>query len=461
MEPLLHHLSDYAVRSQDQAVNPVVSGAMVDHLVDALGCAVAGLDETASRIARDMAAEFSTVGMGASVIGLKQRVSPEQAAFANAVMVRGLDFNDTFNSRTGGHPSDMVPAILAAAETANVAGESAVRGMIVAYEVFGAFADVVPLRELGIDQGVIIGAGVAAGIASTLELDSQQTANAISLAITSTVPLRVARSGELSAWKGGATPHAAMNGLFVTRLAARGMTGPPAPFSGADGFFDRVGFSFDLPGLGRPVNGQSVVERTSIKFRPVEWCAQAPIELILELRKSLDLVEIESIVIAGYDFLVREIGGGRDDAAQKWDPQTRETADHSLPYLIAVALVDGEVTLDSFALDRVRDPALRPIMNKIQIFEAPATRDLPPTRQPVTVKITMRNGHVIEEGCEYPVGHPLNPPDIEAVDEKFKRLCAGKLDSVQTAEINTVIREIEAAPDLSALTAAFRAISTS
>lgn len=458
MDEVTESIANFAAGFElDQVPEPVVA-IMVDHIIDAVGCALGSLEEAPAEIGRRLAASTPVPSGGASVIGLPQTVAPEQAAFANAVMVRCLDYNDTFQSVTGGHPSDMLAGILAAAELADLSGGDVVKGIFVAYETFGALADRVPLRELGIDQGVFTAVACAAGIASMRRMTPQQAGNAVSLAVTSSMPLRVARGGELSEWKGCATAHATMNAVFVTRLAALGMSGPPSPFAGIDGFFARAAGPFQLPQIGQPVDGRFVVERTGIKFRPVEWGAQAPVELFLDLRDRVVIEEIESINIRAYPFLVNEIGGGRGDAAAKWDPQTRETADHSLPYLLAVALVDGQVTLDSFRPERFLDPALRPLMAKMNVEVAPESRELPPTRQPVEVRIKLQNGTEIIETCEYPVGHPMNPGSSADIEAKFRVMTEDPAIASTAAQILQRLRGLPSADNVRNLAKAFRAV---
>ncbi|MDP6172849.1 MAG: MmgE/PrpD family protein [Rhodospirillales bacterium] len=418
MDDITRAIAGFAAGVEPGNISPAARQAMVDHIVDAYGCALAGIDEEPSRIARAMAPEAHP---GASIIGMANPAPPAQAAFANGVMIRCLDFNDTFNSRTGGHPTDMLAGIMVTAEMAGLPGSAVIDGLFAAYEVFGALADAMPLRGLGVDQGAFISVAAAAGIAACLGLDEVRAGQAISLAITSAVPLRVAHAGDLSPWKGCAIPHAVMNAVLVSDMAARGMTGPGQPFRGIDGFLELVGVDLELGEIGCLVEGRSVVERTGLKFRPVEWCAQAPVELFVRLAaEGLKPGGIAAIDIEGCGFMVNEIGGGRGDGAAKWDPQTRETADHSLAYLIAVAITDGEVTLDSFHPERFSDPALRPLMQKISVSEDPESSAIFPARQPVRITITLKDGQVLEEGCEFAAGHPMNTAGPEAIDAKFK-----------------------------------------
>lgn len=463
MDDLTQKLATFATGFRSESLSAATVETVTDHIVDVIGCALAGTLEQPARIARAVAAETQGGKNGASVIGLPELVSADQAAFCNATMSRCLDFNDTFNgNRTGGHPSDMLGGILAAAERDGLPGRAVIDGLFVAYEVFGALADEVALRDFATDQGAFLSVAVACGIAATHGFTFEQAANAVSLAITTTMPLRASRSGELSEWKGCATAHSVANAVAMARLAERGMQGPPNPFRGVDGFLQRVPVELTLASLGKPTDGKTIMDRTAIKFLPVEWGAQAAVELFLRLKDRLPVHKIRSIDVAAYEFLYKEIGGGRGDTKEKWDPQTRETADHSLPYILAVVLADGDVSLASFAPERVRDPALRPLMQKIKVGLDPATRDLPPPRQPIRFTITMTDGTVIEESCEYPVGHPLNPATSQlgraAVHEKFRKLAEPVLGGAASATLLSRLCDLAAMPDLKDLTARLRAV---
>jgi 2-methylcitrate dehydratase len=455
MDDVTAAISSFVAESRTKNISPEATDAIVTHLVDAFGCAIAATDSEPCRIVKAVTATNPSA-LGASVIGLASLCTPELAAFANSCMVRSLDFNDTYNSKSGGHPSVIFPGVLAVSEAAGLAGLDVIHGVFVASEVYGALCDAVSLRDRGWDAGAFVSVACAAGVASILHLGPEATAHAVSLCITSGIPLGVIRAGTLSAWKGCAEGHAVMNGVLLTRLAAQGMTGPARPFHGVNGFLEQVARPLELAEIGGLRDGKTVLERTAIKFLPVQWSAQAPVELFLRLRDRLVLDDIESITISGYDFLLKSVGGGRGDVAEKWDPQTRETADHSLAYLAAIALTDGAVTLESYRPERILDPALRPLMRKITIVEDPATRGLPPGRQPVDVVIVLRNGGVVREYCEFPRGHVTNRATPEQVDDKFMELAGRVLDTSTASGILTLLRGLASQPDLTELTTALR-----
>ena len=274
------------------------------------------------RSARD-----NEVSNGSTVIGLDGRYPPHQAAFANACLARNLDYNDTFNSTTGGHPSDMIPGIFAAVEADGGSGSDLIHGVDVAYEVFAALADTVPLRDYGWDQGVFIAIGCAAGIAAGVGLGEDAASHAISLAVTSSNGLRVTRSGNLSAWKGCATPHAVQNAVSVTRLATLGMSRAGSPVQGS-----------------RRIPAQSRGTHRHEKSRPAaRWqvgsathCHQVPASGVVRPGAGRAFSSFTTVSILPrwkrfrwLDRLPLQNRRRKGMPAQKWDPRTRETAEHA------------------------------------------------------------------------------------------------------------------------------------
>ena len=389
-------------------------------LVDSLGCAIAAVDSPPARIARTLARE-SAGGAGATVLGLESPATAELAAFANTVMVRYLDCNDMYFTERGGggHPSDMIAGALAVGETRHATGPELMQAIVIGYEVNGALASAVWLRERGWDQGLNIVAATSMLVGKLLGLDRDRLGHALALAVTPNVPVRQTRIGQLSMWKGCATAGAVRNGIFAAVLAHHGMTGPPEPFEGRSGIWELVTGPFELK---LPVSGDEfVIEDVHTKTRPAEYNAQGPIDLILELRGLIDvdgIDTIDAIEVDTYFLAYHEIG--MDSA--KWDPRTRETADHSLPYLLAVALVDGRIDQQSCAPERVTDPALRPLMNKITIRERQEFTDRFPREINSRILVRLRNGAEHVRETSYPRGHRHNPITDAEIDEKFDRM---------------------------------------
>jgi 2-methylcitrate dehydratase len=292
--------------------------------------------------------------------------------------------------------------------------------------VFGALADQVPLRDRGWDQGVFVAPASAAGAGLLFGLSPERMANALAIAVTANVATRQTRAGDLAMWKGCATAVAAKAGLFAAQLAQEGMTGPTAAFEGRHGLWEQVTGRFELGALG---GGDTpfAIERTNFKSFATEYHAQAPVSLALDLRRKVSVTQIEAVEVRIYAMAHSEIGS----EPAKWDPQTRETADHSLPYMLAVALTDGRVGPASFEPARYLDPALRPLMSRIQVVEHPEFTRRFPQALVSEVEIRTRAGERLVERAEYPMGHAKNPMTDSDVVTKFRDLTADVLGPAQ------------------------------
>lgn len=265
MDKTTRAIAQYAASHRFEDLSPASVHAAIRHHLDGIGCAAGAFVTEPARIARRIAGAVEQRD-GCSVYGLAARSTPEYAAFANASMVRHLDFNDTYlaGKGGGGHPNDMAPAILAAVELAGGSGRDLIAGLALGYEIYAAISNAIRLRARGIDQGIPVSLGTAAAAGRILGLDEAGIANAIAMAIVPATPVRVTRAGELSHWKGCATAHASMTALFAARLAKLGMTGPSEPFAGVDGFCNLAG-AFEIERVA-PIDGRPAIESTSIKF---------------------------------------------------------------------------------------------------------------------------------------------------------------------------------------------------
>jgi 2-methylcitrate dehydratase len=353
------------------------------------------------------------------------------AAFANGVMLRYLDCNDSYFSPGGGHPSDMIPAALALAAPLERDGPMVIAAIVLAYEVFCRLSDQVVAGDLGWDQGVfaVIGAACAAG--KILGLDQDQMGHAISLSVVPNLPLGVTRTGELSMWKGCATASAVRAGVFAAQLAGQGMTGPPEPFEGRRGLWPQaVGRPVSLKPLGGGAEPWRILN-TTFKSYPSQIHTQGPIGLALELRPKLRLEDIESIVIQAYQ------GAASDPTTEpeKWDPKTRETADHSIPFLVATALQYGAVTPSSFTQDRIQSPDIHDLISKMVIRENEEFTQRYPAEYGCRMEITERTGKSFMAETSHPKGHRLNPLSDSEVEAKFRSLASAECAESQCQRI--------------------------
>jgi 2-methylcitrate dehydratase len=384
-------------------------------LIDTMGCGIGAMDGEPPAIARRVASRV-TGNPPARILGTGQRTSVDLAAFANTALVRYLDCNDTYSTRGTGHPSDMIPGVLAIADGLRANGRAAITAITAAYEVYCRLIDDVPFE--GWDQGLFAAIGVACGAGKVLGLDREALGNAISIAIATGLPLGVTRTGELSMWKGCATAAGVRTGVFAAELAAEGMTGPARPFEGREGLWQNLGIEAPKwPRFGGKGEGFRI-NSTSFKAYPSVIFTQGPISLALELRKKVAVADIESVRVMTFGEAVQRTATD----AEKWDPETRETADHSLPYLVAAAFQDGKVTPETFERSRIQDPALRPLIKKLTVVEEPEFTRRYPAESCTRIEVVTTDGRRTTAETNYPKGHHRNPLTDGEVEEKFRGL---------------------------------------
>jgi 2-methylcitrate dehydratase len=443
MDKVTGKLAEYASSAQYDDLSDGTVHAATQRLIDSLACALGAYDCEPAQIGRRLAIGQTAGKYPGRVLCHGDTLPAESATFINAAMIRNLDFNDRY---PGGHPSDCLGALLALAGATQLDGKRLLTSMIVVYEIFARLSDATTLSRRGWDQGYAIGVATAAGVANLLKLSAEATAHAVGIAATSNLPLRVTRSGELTPWKNVATAYAARNGLFAAMLAAEGMSGPGNAFEGRNGLCENVTGPFDLAPF--PVQGGAyLTPRVQLKYWPIETNGQPAVWAALELRAKTKPDELKEIDVFTSKFTWFEIGS----EPEKWDPKTRETADHSLPYIFARALVDGPIRVSSFNDEAVRDPALRPLMQKIKVIPDDAIEALLPGKTLIRVVATTNDGtrHSVE--VENPLGHPDNPMQDSDIEEKFMALAEPVIGKVRARNALDRWWQVEKAEDVSAL----------
>lgn len=437
-------------------LSPTVVHEVKRRVLDSLGCAMSAFHAPPCRIARRLAQSVKMTD-GATVWGTTHRTLPDLATFANGALVRYLDFNDTYLAKEPAHPSDNIAAVLAVGEASRASGRQVILAIALAYEIQCRLCDAAALRPRGWDHVTYGPFSSALAAAKILNLSAAKSLQAVNLAGVANVALRQTRVGDLSMWKACAFSNAARNGVFAAMLAQQGMTGPSPIFEGEKGFMKLVSGSLDLPAFGSekkepPENAGFKILDTYIKHYPVEYHAQTAVEAAIAVRAELlksegpqGLADISAVEIGSYDVAIEIIG--RDPG--KWRPQTRETADHSFPYCVAVALLDGTVTLRSFEQKRMDDPILLALMHKVRVVQQPEFIGRYPAAMPTRLTLTtkFRNQYVAQR--EYPLGHPRHAMSDREVEEKFSLLTAGQLGPVQARKIIDVMWDLDRVKDVS------------
>jgi 2-methylcitrate dehydratase len=448
MPTLADQLARYSRTLRYQDLSGSVVHEVKRRILDSLGCAFGAWNATPCRIARRLA-ESVTVPGGATLWGTSHKTLPDLAAFANGALVRYLDFNDTYLAKEPAHPSDNIPAVFAVAESAGAAGKRVIQAIALAYEIHCRLCDAAALRPRGWDHVTYGPFSTALAAAHVLELSEEQTRQAVNLAGVANIALRQTRVGDLSMWKACAFSNAARNGIFAALLAQHKLTGPAPIFEGAKGFMKLVSGPFEL----RMEQGAAKILETYIKHYPVEYHAQTAVEAALELRKELFNAEgpeavtnITAVMIDSYDVAIEIIG--RDP--EKWQPKTRETADHSFPYCVAAALLDGTITVRSFAATRVQDPGIRALMEKVRACPLQEFVGRYPEAMPTRITVHTKSGRQYRAQVDYPLGHPKHPMSDAQVEEKFRRLAGPRLNRARADKVIDLVWKLDRLTDIGA-----------
>jgi len=410
-------------------------------IVDTIGCAIAAFDDEPVRIARAVAMR-AAVSDGASLIGTSHRTLPELAAFANSVASRYLEGNDTYPGG-GGHPNDCLLPILAVAEANGASARTAITGIVLSYEAHRYLFRAFPMRKHSLDYVLYNAVSSAVGAAKVLGLSTEQTANAISLAAVPNLGLDISRRGHLTMWKGCAAANAARNGVFAAIMAAEGMVGPPTPFE--DGLTAVIGAA-EVASFPLDPGGFSIL-KADYKYFLSEFHAQGPAFVALELRPQIKLDDVEKIEIFTYHFAWFEIGSG----AEKWNPTTRETADHSMPYVVAAVLIDGAYTDAIFSPARYRDQRTLDLMKKITITEDREFNARYPQSLPCRMTITLKDGERKSAEIANPIGHHDRPMSDDQLVDTFRGLAGRKFAPAQLEAILDRLLRIDNNGDLPSL----------
>jgi 2-methylcitrate dehydratase len=422
---LAHQFANYACSLRFDDLSKETGHEVKRRVIDSLGCALGAWNEEPCAIARKVASEFSAKN-GSTIIGTDHKAPPDWAAFANGCCIRYFDYNDTYLSKEPAHPSDNISAALAIAESLGTGGRELITAIALAYEVQCRLCDAASIRARGWDHPTYGDFSTALACANLMKLDPEKTRHAVNIAGVACAAMRQARVGELSHWKGVAFANAARHGVYSALLARSGMTGPAPIFEGQMGFEKQLGVSlgnvgekFSVPWIPSKSGPASMILNTSIKYWPAEYHSQSAIEAALFLRKQIGAgVEVKSMTIESHDASVDIIGS----EPEKWKPETRETADHSLPYITAIALIDGEVTNKQFEPERFADPKIWKFLENVKVERNAELSVMYPGAVANIVHVDLSDGQRLTKRVDYPLGHAKNPLKDAEVERKFNAL---------------------------------------
>ncbi|ORL32696.1 2-methylcitrate dehydratase [Prescottella equi] len=397
---------------------------------------------------------------GSTVFGVGGTFSPEWAAWANGVAVRELDFHDTFLAAEYSHPGDNIPSILAVAQHTGRGGADLIRGLATGYEVQVDLVRSICLHEHKIDHVAHLGPSAAAGIGTLLGLDTETVYQAIGQALHTTTATRQSRKGEISSWKAYAPAFAGKMAVEAVDRAMRGEGAPSPIWEGEDGVIawllggPNAEYAVPLPGPGE---AKRAILDTYTKEHSAEYQSQAPIDLARRMREQIgDLDQIASIVLHTSHHTHVVIGTGSNDP-QKFDPfASRETLDHSVMYIFAVALQDGTWHHErSYAPERAQRPDTIELWKKISTAEDPEWTRRYHSTDPdekafgARAEVTLKSGEVIVDELAIADAHPLGarPFARDQYIAKFRTLAEGVIDP---AEQDRFLDAAQRTPDLKA-----------
>jgi 2-methylcitrate dehydratase len=448
---LAETLARYAVGLRYEDLPQDVIRIAKRSILDTFGCAFGGYSAGPSQIAIKLAMDVRSTH-AATVLFTGTRTSPDLAIFANGVMIRYLDFNDSFVSYThgAGHPSDTIAALLAASELGGRSGRDLVAATVVAYEMFSKVADVFDYLGNGIDHSTMTGIGAVVGAGRLMGLTVEQMVHAIGITVGGNTATRQGRSDALSNWKAYAAADACRKAMFSVQLARAGMTGPADVFEGRYGFFKVMGRKpVEPPQLGEPFG----IRRAFTKRFPLGQFSQTVAQAALEARsffKSPD--EIEAVNISVSRSAIKIMADGPD----KWRPQTHETADHSIPYAAGLVLLYGKIEPEYYDDPYLHDARLLDLVGRVKCLPSDEADRLEKEFNLCELEVVLKSGARKTTRVEYHRGHFKNPMTDAEMEEKFRLMAQKHLRADRVDKLLQLLWRIEAAPKVASLIAATR-----
>src|SRR6266852_315829 len=418
-------------------------------LLDSVGCALGGNQQHDVKIAFEVLDEIAGRGP-ATVIGRGEKIDPVSASFANALMIRCMEYNDIYWKQDPSHPSDIFPAALACCERAKSYGRELIVGLVLGHEFEMRFCEAAfpGIRERGWHHATLTAfvSPIVAGRA--LHLGWEQIRHAVGISASRHATLGAVTAGKLTMMKNTVDPMATQSGVLAALMAEKGYTGPEHVVEGKEGLTHCFGPAWKLNLLTDGLGDSWRITQCGMKAFPTEALTHTPISAVLDIVKSNDLKpeQVEKVRI-------RSLARAADILSDpsKYDPQSKETADHSLPYVIAAALAERQVTPVQFEMRKIMDPTIRAQLRKVEVVADPEIEKVFPALQRVIVNLTTTDGRAFTKQLDYPKGDPRNPLSDAEVEEKFAALADGVLSNGAQKKLKNAIWNLEKVGSVSKL----------
>lgn len=451
MDALTRQLTDYASNLTYADLPPDAIDKTKRIIFDSVGCALGAARAAPASIARALACEVSA-RHPATLMVTGEKTTPDLAAFVNGVLVRYQDFSDAYVSGSGlCHPSDMFGPVLAAVEGAQGGGRDLILAIALAYEVFCGITDSGAMRNASTwDQATFGVIAASLAVSKAMGLDRSRMAHALSLAASSHLTVGQVRRGALSHWKGCAVANAGRNAVFSALLAAKGMTGPDLLFEGVQGYFKATGGSFEMPPLAKG-GAQFRIEQSRMKPYPAGYHCHTAVEAAQQIRAQLDnrIDAIKQVRMQTYK------NGMNYAEPVHWLPETRETADHSLPFTIAVALMEGTLAIRHYDEVYYQRDDVRALMQKISIAIGDEPAKAWPESPLCLMEVETIDSRVLRGRCDFHLGHhrrPMSDADQDAKLRAMGRDYAG-LSNARIDALIERLRHLETVDDVGSIVA--------
>ena len=432
-------LAKYAARASFADLSAESRRQLPIHILDSLGCCIAALEAGPIQACREQVTEFGGTGPCALIGGGKS--NPIYAAFWHTALVRYVDFMDNFLARTETcHTADNFGVALTIANYVGASGRDLMLGLALAYTVQSRFVDHANFMTRGFDHTAQLAFSLGAAAGRLLGLDEQQIGHAIAMAAVSDASFAVVRAKPLSQWKGLASAQSALGSMNALFLASRGVEGPRRVIEGPLGIDHLLGIKIQIDWDKQGYEG--VVESTIKKYNAMIH-TQSAIHCMIELinQHKIDKDKVASIEAEVFQLCYDFAGGGLFGVDKV--VETKEQADHSLPYLLAVALLDHDVMPAEFTPERVIKPDVQGLLKKVSVRPNHEYTDQYPRKMPAKIRIRLKDGKTIEhEVQDYP-GLASHPFTWEESVDKFDQLVAGRLDQGLREEIQDAVRSLE------------------
>lgn len=438
-QTIVQELGQFVAQADHRKMSTEAREELKKRILDTIGVAIGALDAEPIRMLRTHQEDFGGAPLATFIGGGKS--SPDRVAFYNGALSRYLDFMDSYVAKGETcHQSDNFGAVLSAAEYAGASGDDLLSAMAVAYQVQGRLCDVAPVRHKGFDHTVQGAYASAAGVSRALSLNPEKTANAIAISGTCNNALRVTRTGSLSHWKGLAYPNTAFVGSHSAFLASRGITGPEEIFEGNKGLFDAIAGPFEIDWSKEDLEN---VKRSIIKKYNAEIHSQSSIEGALELQAQHGFTagQIDKIAIDIFDVAFNIIGGGEE--GDKTIIRTKEEADHSLQYMVAVALIDGDVLPAQYDPERIVRDDVQNLLRKFEVKPKQEYTERFPHELCSDIAITLKDGSKYSLTKTDYEGFHTRPMSWATVESKFMQLAQTAASPQRCELIISAVQDLE------------------